>query len=121
MLTTLDLGPDVLAYRAEGTLEREDIEQVFAAVDARLASAGRVRVYGELGTFSGLRLDELWQELRLGLERRKPDAGIDRAALVTDLHWLRDSAVWTDPVLRGIEIRTFPTSGRAEAQQWVRA
>lgn len=121
MLSLLDLGPDVLAYRAEGKLERADIDRVFAEVDRKLESGDGIRVYGEVRSLSGISLDALWRDLRLSLQRWNAISKIEKAALVTDLEWLRKAAVWEDRAFRGIEIRTFPLSEEAEARAWVRA
>lgn len=120
MISILELGPNVLAYRAEGKLERADIERVFAELDRRLSSGEKIRIYAEVHSLSGISLEALWEDVRLGIQRWSAIAKIEKAALVTDLEWVRKAAVWEDRVLRGLHMRTFPLSGRAEAQVWVR-
>lgn len=121
MITVLDLGPNVIAYRAEGRLERSDIDRVFEEVDQKLAGGRKVRVYSEVHTFSGISLDGLWQDIRQSIERWKSISSIEKAALVTDVGWLRKAAIWEDRVFFGIEIRTFSLAERVDAEAWVRA
>lgn len=119
MLSTLELAPDVLAYRVQGGLDRADIESVFAELDRKLASADRIRVYGEVLSLSGMSPAALWQEVRLGLQHAGSISRVERAALVTDLQWLRGAAVWQDQLFRGLSIRTFSLAEQAEARAWV--
>lgn len=121
MLSILDLGPRVLAYHVEGKVEREDVDRVFAEMDRKLASDEKLRVYAEVESMTGVSLDALWQDVRLGIQRWSALSRIDRAALVTDLGWLRRATIWEDRLLRGIHLRTFPLAERDEARAWVRS
>jgi hypothetical protein len=119
MLEVLDLGPHVLAYRVEGKIDRQDIERVFAELDRMLATESKLRVYAEVQSFSGITLDALWQDIRLGIQRLNVIPRIEKAALVTDTGWLRKAATVEDKILRGLELRTFSLDEAVEAQAWL--
>ena len=121
MLANLDFGPNVLAYRVEGRLERADIDRAFAEVDARLAGGGKIRVYTEVISLMGISLNSIWDDFRQSVQSWNVIPRIEKAALVTDIEWLRRAAHWEDPMFRGLQIQAFVLADREEAQIWLQA
>lgn len=121
MISILDLQPNVLAYRVEGKLEREDIDRVFVEVDRKLATGQKIRVYAEVHSITGMTLEAIWQDIKLGIQRMNLIARIERAAVVTDIGWLRTAAIWEDKMFGGLQMRTFHLSQQMEAQAWVQS
>ena len=120
MLEIVDLGPDVLGYRANGKIERGDVERVFAELDRKLAASGRVLVYAEVVSLSGITHDALWREIQMSLGRMDTLGRIPRAAVVTDAGWIRTAGVLQDRLFSGIEIRTFTLAEAEQARTWIR-
>ena len=121
MISILQLQPNVLAYRVEGKLEREDIDRIFAEVDRKLATGEKIRVYAEVHSITGMTLEAIWQDLKLGMQRMNLISKIERAALVTDLGWLRTAIAFEDKVFGRLPIRAFQLSQQIEAQAWVQS
>lgn len=121
MLSVLDLGPNIVAYRADGAIDRADIDRVFADLDRKIASPANLRVYGEVHSLSGLSFGAVWEDIRLSLQRWRIVSRIEKGALVTDIQWLKRAAIWEDKIFHGIHIRTFPLARQVEAQIWVRS
>lgn len=121
MIEVLRLGPAVLGYRIDGAIERADIERAFAEADERLSREGSVRVYLEVHAVQGITWDALWRDVWMGLQRLNLVPRIERAALVTDLEWLRRAASVPDRLIPGLEIQGYPLAEQAQAQSWVQS
>ncbi|HEU0055365.1 MAG TPA: STAS/SEC14 domain-containing protein [Longimicrobium sp.] len=119
MITILDLGPSVVAYRVDGKVERGDIDEAFATMDRALAANASIRAYTEVVDFGGISLDALWEDLRLAIGRWSALSKIDRVAVVTDLEWMKRLSVWEGKLFRGMEVRAFPLARQAEAREWI--
>jgi hypothetical protein len=119
MLAILDLGPDILAYRVEGKLEASDIDRAFAAVDRRLAEGGKIRIYAEVISLTGMGLNAIWEDFRKSIEHWDALPRIDRVALVTDVEWLRRVTHLEDRMFRRIQMDAFPLAEREEARAWL--
>ncbi len=121
MISILDLGLNVIAYRVEGRVESADIDRVFEEIDVRLATGEKFRVYLEVPSISGISLDALLKDIRLGLQRLDVLRRIEKAALVTDNQWLRMAAKIDDRVLRGVHVRVFRMAQQVEARTWIQS
>lgn len=120
MISTIDVGPGVLAYRVEGTVHKEDIDSAYAELDRALASAETIRVYVEVPSLSGTPA-ALWEDLRLGIQHRKVISRLTKTAVVTDLAWVRKVTEWEDKLFHGLEMRAFPLAQASEARSWVQS
>lgn len=121
MITSLDIAHNVVGYRVDGKVEKDDVDRVFQDLDRRLEEKGRIRVYAEVDSFSGMSLDALWHDLRGGIKRWGEISKIDKAALVTDVEWLRKVAVVEDKVLAGVHVRVFSKEDQPQARLWVQS
>jgi hypothetical protein len=119
MLAILDLGPNILGYRAEGKLESADIDRAFEVVDERLAAGGKIRVYTEVASLMGISLNALWDDFRQSIQHWNVIPRIEKVALVTDIEWLRRAAHWEDRMFRGLQIQAFTLDERDEAHAWL--
>ena len=121
MISILDLGLDVLAYRVDGKVHSADIERVFQEVDVRLAAEGSFSVYLEVVSIPGITLPALLKDVKLGAQRLDVIGRVQKAALVTDSHWIRMAVPFDDKTLRGIHVRVFKLAQAQEAQAWIRS
>jgi hypothetical protein len=119
MISMLEIGPRILAYRAEGRIEREDVDRVIAEVDRQVSSGETFRVYAEVFSISGMSLDALWRDITASAQRWTALFRIDRAALVTDLEWMRGAAGGDRLSFPGMVIRTYPLAEQTEARHWL--
>jgi hypothetical protein len=118
-ITILDLGPRIVAYRLDGRIEKSDVDRSFEAFDRALAAPDSIRLYAEVESFSGIGVDALLRDFRLGIQRIGALSRIERAAVVSDVDWINRIARIEDHVFRGIDIRIFAPEDAAQARSWV--
>lgn len=121
MLTILELGPNILAYRVEGKLDGADIDRAFAAMDQRLAASGKIRVYAEVVSLAGMRANAVWEDFRKSLAHWDVLPRIEKVALVTDIEWLRRAARLEDRIFRRMEMEAYTLDERDDARAWLTA
>ncbi|MHB1170782.1 MAG: SpoIIAA family protein [Longimicrobiales bacterium] len=119
-ITILDLGPDIVAMRMDGRTERHDIDAAFAAWDRAIAGGGAFRVYAEVHSFSGISFEALARDIKLGFQRLDTVSRIERAAVVTDIEWMKKAAQLQDRAMRNIDIRVFAMAEMEQARNWIR-
>ena len=120
MLTLLNLGAEnVLADRVEDELTAADVDRVIAALDEKLTAHETLRVYAEVHRLSGVTPQAVWRQIETSITRLSVVSRVERAALVTDLEWLRRVAAAPNPFLRGMEVRAFSLSEQHLAQSWI--
>lgn len=117
-----DLPPEVLGFRASGTITSDEYRQMIEPIYAALERGEKLNIYFELtDDFHGLDLGALWQDVQaagsVGLKHR---SSWQRMALVTDKDWIRHGASafgWLAPG----DLRLFEPSERDDARAWVTA
>ena len=119
MLTILEFGPNILAYRVEGKLDSADIARAFAEVDERLAASGKIRVYAEVVSLTGMSVNAVWEDFRKSIEHWDVLPRIEKVALVTDIEWLRRAARLEDRIFRRMEMEAYTLAEREEARAWL--
>jgi len=110
-------APDgVLAFRAIGTVEASDYEDVLKpAVEAAIEEQGSVRLVYELGTaYDGYSAGGAWEDLKLGVPHLTK---WKRCAVVTD-HRLIADALRAFSILMPGDVKAFPTSELDAALRW---
>lgn len=121
MITMLEIAPSVLAYHVDGKVDAADVERVFEKLDKTLASGDLIRVYAEVHSLAGMSLEGVWTDLRLGTSHMTTLRRITKAALVTDIEWIRRAANLQGLLPVGPEIRIFSLAEQAEARRWIQS
>lgn len=119
MITMLEIGPGVLGYHVDGKVDADDAQRVFEKLDQVLSTGESIGVYAEVHSLSGVSLQGLWTDLRLGSAHLTTLRRIRKAAMVTDIDWIRSAANLQSLLPAGPEIRVFALSDQAEARRWV--
>lgn len=110
--------PDgVLGFTATGKVTGEDYEEVVVpAVEAGLEEHSHLSLIYHLGeSFTGFAAAALWDDAKVGLKHL---TAWDRAAVVTDVEWIRNAAKVFGFVLP-CHVRVFGNGQLAEAREWV--
>jgi len=121
MISILDLGLDVIAYRVDGKVHSADIERVFQEIDVRIAAGTPFRVYGEIVSIPGMTLPALIKDLKLAAGRLDSIGRLEKVALVTDNNWIRMAVPFDDKTIRGVNVRVFKLKDRETARTWIRS
>jgi hypothetical protein len=114
-----DYPENVLAVEGVGRVTAEDYRNVLIPEALnRMAKHEHVRLYCELGErFDGLTAGAAWEDMKLGVSRWK---AFGRLAVVTDTTWIKDAVRLFAPFFHH-PVRTFPTSQREAARDWILA
>jgi hypothetical protein len=112
-----DLPDNVLGLRATGTVTAKDYESIIIpAVEAMLASQGKVRFLYHLGEdFLGVEAAAAWDDIKLGLKHVR---GWEKMALVSDVEWIRSGVKLFGLAIPG-HVRVFHNREFSEAKTWV--
>ena len=114
-------GPDVVAFRAGGTIPSADIDRVWNSIDAALDETARLGIYVEVVHLTGVTLAGLIDDVVTGFKNLGKLKHFERVAVVTDAKWIRTAASIEDKLFPGIEIRTFETAEDEAAMAWLTA
>jgi hypothetical protein len=85
MITRLDRSKDnVLGFTLSGKLHDEDYKHFVPAVDAAIATHGKVRLLAHFVDFHGWDFPAMWDDIKFATTHC---AKVDRIALVGDKRW----------------------------------
>jgi hypothetical protein len=114
-----DFPPHVAAYRAAGTVEKEEYEKVvMARVDEVAATYGKINFIVRLETdMQNYTLPAFLDYLKVSFEHFSK---WNRMAIVSDQGWVRNAYDVLSKLVPG-EIRGYPLAEFEEAKQWVSA
>lgn len=113
-----DTPAHLIAIRASGHIEDEDIDRVADRIDEALTAQEQVNFYVEAASLEGFASGAFLKGILYDLSQIKNLRRVHRAALVADEGWIRRVAEWEDRLLPGIELRIFDPAEREEALEW---
>jgi len=119
MMDILPGYPDgVLAVSGAGRITADDYRKVLVPeAEARIARHGSVAILYYLGPkVQGFSSSAVWTDLVFGLSHWSK---FGRIALVTDVEWIRGSALLFSPFFRG-GLRVFGAGELNAASAWIR-
>jgi hypothetical protein len=111
------LPAGTLGFRAHGRVTADDYERVVVPdVEAAFALNRKLRLLYHVGEdFTGFDPGAMWDDAKLGFRHF---SGWDRAALVTDVPWLRMTATALGFAVPA-EFRLFSNAELEEARRWI--
>lgn len=118
MIEVIEGLPDnVIAVGCRGQVTRDDYEGVLIPlVQAKLAAHDKVRLYYRVGPdFKGIDAGAVLEDTKVGLSHW---SRWERAAVVTDVEWLR-LATRAFAFLLPCPVRCFGIADEAEAKNWI--
>ncbi len=108
--------PKTLAFRLSGKLHDEDYQTFVPAVEAAMASEGKMRVFVQFEDFHGWDLHAAWDDFKFGI---KHYSGFERIAMVGDRRWEKWMAQVCKPFTKA-KVRYFDAEKVEEAWTWLR-
>lgn len=118
MLELLPGFPDhIVAIVAHGHITRQDYTEVLIPkVERAFKGREKIRFYYETGEdFAGIDPAAAWEDFKLGMTHL---TGWERAAIVTDVAWMRMALHAFQFMIPG-EVRLFAQTDAAEARRWI--
>ena len=114
----LDGYPDnVVAFRAEGVITREDYEEtLIPLVEDRIGARGKIKLLYWCGEeFKGFSAGAMWDDARFGLTHL---GDFSKIAVVSDIEWLRQSVKLFAPLMRA-PVQVFHNAAIKDAKCWI--
>ncbi len=108
----------VLAIRVNGKVLSTDIDRAMEAVEDMLISHQRVSFIVEIEELSGMSTEAILKDLRYGVEQLKNLGRFHRAAVITDIKWIRAAAGVEDLFIPKVEVKAFSKEDRDVAISW---
>ena len=118
LLEFLPAPEAVLAMRASGTINEEDIERAIKEIEDALARHSRIALFAEV-EISGMTPGAFARDVSYGLSKLRDLARFHRVAVVTSQDWISRMVWLQSRILPRIELRCFAPAEREEALAWV--
>ena len=114
-----DYPDNVVAFRAEGEITREDYEEtLIPLVKERIAAHGKVKLLYWCGpAFEGISAGAMWDDARFGLTHL---GDFSKVAIVSDVSWIRQAAKLFAPLVRA-PVQVFHDADIEDAKNWITA
>ena len=116
MIELIETDDHVFGFRATGKLSGEEFDRIVAYIDDKFTRHERLRMYAEIERLGGMSLGTFWKNLQFSLSNY---GRIDKAAIVTDLGWVRTFAGLENKLFAKIDVRGFPLAEREAAMAWL--
>lgn len=121
MIEVLDAPDHVVALRLSGRLSGADMDELTAAVEAKLARHDRIGIVADLTPLAGLTLEALAKDIRYNIAKLGDWKRFPREAVITDSSWVRAAMSAIDPLVPHVEVRAFAPAERDAAVTWASA
>ena len=108
-------SPKIVGFRFSGKLHDEDYKSFVPAIDAVVASEGKVRLLLQFEDFHGWDLHAAWDDFKFGM---KHYGDFERIAMVGDRDWESWMAMLCKPFTRA-SVRYFDASETEAAWAWL--
>jgi DeoR/GlpR family transcriptional regulator of sugar metabolism len=119
MIEFLEMEADhIVAVRVDGKVLSSDIDRAMHAIEEKLATHQRVSFVVEINELSGVTPEAILKDLRYGLEQIKNLRRFHRAAVITDIKWIRAAAGVEDLIIPKVEVKAFSQADRDVAITW---
>jgi len=119
MIDFLDMEAEhVVAIRIDGKVLSSDIDRAMQAIEQKLAAHQLVSFIVVIKELSGVTPEAIFKDLRYGLDQLKNLKRFYRAAVITDIKWIRAAAGVEDLIIPKVEVKAFSESDRDVAFTW---
>ncbi len=117
MIGQIETGsPKIVGFKLSGKLHDEDYKSFVPAVNAALASEGKVRIFAQFEDFHGWDLHAAWDDFKFGVRHY---SAFDRIAMVGDGKWEALLVTMCRPFTRA-KVKHFNAAEADAAWSWLR-
>ena len=119
MLEMLDIGVEqAVAYRLAGKITEDEMKQALAAIKEKIESYGKVSLYQEIDSFTGVEFDAMLEKFKFLYANGI--ANINRVAVVTDKQWLQKIVGFEDKLFKNIDMQCFSLKEKKQAVEFLK-
>ena len=119
MIEILPAPDHVAAYRLDGRLTADDYDVMIADIEGRLARHEHLAVYSDASGFADMTPEAMAKDFHYSFSKVGQWSRFRRAAIVTDLGWMKALVKVFSPLVPGLDARAFEPGRQAEALAWV--
>lgn len=120
MFEFIDSADDVVAVKVAERITGEDLTAIMDRLEQAMAKHDKVHVYVETQSLDGIEVSGLGSHVARSTPMLGKLRQFGRIAVVADQAWVRVGTRIESALLPFVSYRTFPTSERSEALEWVR-
>ncbi|ASD65575.1 STAS/SEC14 domain-containing protein [Bdellovibrio bacteriovorus] len=99
----------------DGDISKDSVVPLLNLIQKRIDDWGEVSVLEEVRDIGKIELAAFWKDLRFGIKNLKK---IPKAAIVTDIHWVKNVSNFFDPIV-GTDIEVFTRKELDQARAWL--
>ncbi|WP_347356752.1 STAS/SEC14 domain-containing protein [Bdellovibrio sp.] len=99
----------------DGDINTESVTILLNLIQKRIDEWGEVNLLEEVRDIGKVELAAFWKDLRFGLKNLSK---IPKAAIVTDIHWVKNVSNFLDPIV-DMDIEVFTSKERDIARAWL--
>lgn len=99
----------------DGDINQNSVSALLNLLEARIADWGEVNLLEEVRGIGKVELASFWKDLRFGIKNLKK---FPKAAIVTDLHWVKNISNFLDPIVE-MQIEVFTSKELDQARAWL--
>lgn len=119
MIASLQTTDQLITIEVNGTVDREDWQQVAEAVNEALRQHDHVAILADLTHLDTFTAGALYEDTKLGIQNLGVMDRFDKIALVTEKNWIERAAELGEQLVPGVEVRAFASGDTPQARQWV--
>lgn len=123
MIEVLDLNDEkILGFRVDGKVEKEDVQNIYALLEEKAASNGKMQFYTEIEDFhwDDFSAEALKEDIRLWLKHPSLIVNVEKVALVTDVNWIGKVFDIECALIPTLEGESFSFSEKEKAIEWLK-
>ena len=119
MLEMLEIGVEqAVAYRLAGKITEDEMKQALAAIKEKIESYGKVYLYQEIDSFTGVEFDAIVEKFKFLFANGI--ANINKVAVVTDKQWLHKVVGLEDKLFKNIDMQCFSLKEKKQAVEFLK-
>ena len=123
MIEIIDINDtNIFGLRINGKFDAADVKRVFGALAEKVKGNNKFQLYYEVGNLdlSGISKDMIGEEFKYLYKNPAIVANMEKAALVTDVGWLKKVASVEFALIPTLEGKTFSFERKDAALEWLK-
>lgn len=99
----------------DGDVNAESVTALLNLIQKRIDEWGEVNILEEVRDIGKVELAAFWRDLRFGIKNLSK---FPKAAIVTDIHWVKNISNFLDPIVE-MDIEVFTSKEKDIARAWL--